>query len=221
MEIVSRYGGLKMKVLFATTNPSKIRYYADNLKKDGFDLITLQDINLDLKVEENGRNPVENAIIKAKIYYEATGLITIAVDDGLFIDNLPDNKQPGNEVRRVNGKRLNDQEMINYYISLVHELGGKAKVHWLKGIAIYNGKTIKTFEKYSHRLFIDKTSPIIHEGYPLDSITYWEQLNKYTSELTSDEWLILQENHIEDILDFIKGELKSLTKRRGKNNDNR
>ena len=42
-----------MKVLFATTNPAKVKKYADELKKRNIELITLNELDLNLKVEEN------------------------------------------------------------------------------------------------------------------------------------------------------------------------
>ena len=55
-----------MKVLFATTNPAKINKYANGLKEKGIELLTLKDLKIDLNVEENGKNAIENARIKAK-----------------------------------------------------------------------------------------------------------------------------------------------------------
>ena len=55
-----------MKVLFATSNPAKVKRYKELLKDNGIELITLNDIDLDLEVEETGKNALENANIKAK-----------------------------------------------------------------------------------------------------------------------------------------------------------
>ena len=42
-----------MKVLFATTNPAKIKSYAKELKKNGIELITIKDLNLNIEIDEN------------------------------------------------------------------------------------------------------------------------------------------------------------------------
>ena len=55
-----------MEVLFATNNPAKIKIYADKLKENGIQLKTLADLKISDEVEENGKNSIENAIIKAK-----------------------------------------------------------------------------------------------------------------------------------------------------------
>ena len=43
---------------------------------------------------------------------------TIGMDNNLFIEELPEEKQPGTYVRRVNGKELSDEEMILYLLCL-------------------------------------------------------------------------------------------------------
>ena len=37
------------------------------------------------------------------------------MDNSLFIEGIADSEQPGTHVRRINGKRLTDKEMIEYY----------------------------------------------------------------------------------------------------------
>ena len=96
-----------MKVLFATKNPAKVRKYDDKLKEHGIELITGRDLEIDIKVNESGKNAIENAFIKAKAYYEKTGIISIGMDNNLYIEKIPEDKQPGTYVRRVNRKRIN------------------------------------------------------------------------------------------------------------------
>ena len=108
-----------MKVLFATTNPAKIKKYAERLKEKNIELLTIKDLGINLKPEETGKNAIENAYIKAKAYYDETKITTIGMDNNLYIEDLPEEKQPGTHVRRVNRKELNDDEMIEYYCNLV------------------------------------------------------------------------------------------------------
>ncbi len=132
-----------MKVLFATTNPAKIKKYYDILKEKDIELITLKDIGINLNVDETGKDALENAYIKAKAYYDVTNIPTIGMDNNLFIEELPYEKQPGTHVRRINGKELNDEEMIEHYTNLVKENGGKLTAKWVYGMVIYDGKEKK------------------------------------------------------------------------------
>ena len=77
-----------MKVLFATTNPAKVKKYKERLEEKGIELITINDLDINLKVDENGKDAIENAYIKAKAYYDATNIITIGMDNNLFIEIL-------------------------------------------------------------------------------------------------------------------------------------
>lgn len=101
------------KILFATKNNSKLERYSEKLKERGIEVISLNDIDVDVDVVESDNTAVENAILKAKAYYAATKIPTMAIDDTMYIEGIPDDKQPGVYVRRVNGKRLNDEEMIH------------------------------------------------------------------------------------------------------------
>jgi len=198
-----------MKILFATTNPAKIKYYAEELVKRGFEIITINDLNIKLDIDESGKNAVENACIKAEEYYNVAKILTIAIDDSLYIDGLIEEKQPGTNVRRVNGKRLNDDEMLEYYINLIKSLGGKVNANWVKGVAIYDGKEMKSFEyRRSSFFFVDKPSDIVMEGYPMDSLTIIPEFNKYLSELNEEELMIYrQKSSNKEIFEFI---LKSI-----------
>jgi 8-oxo-dGTP diphosphatase len=74
---------------------------------------------------EDGASPVENARAKARFYYAASGKPTFSADSGLYFAGLPDALQPGVHIRRVNGKRLDDDEMTAYYGSLADRFGGR------------------------------------------------------------------------------------------------
>lgn len=200
-----------MKVLFATKNEAKLKRYEKKLKNKGIDLISIKDLDLkeDVKVDENGKNALENAFIKAKTYYDATHIITIAVDDNLFIEGIPEDRQPGTNVRRVNGKRLTDDEMIEHYTNLVKEFGDKLETKWVYGMVLYDGKNKKeyTWEK-GHLYMVSKPCEKRNPGYPLDSITYIPKYNKYSIDLNEEEkqdvWV---DSNDDNVIDFIADNL--------------
>ena len=69
------------------------------------------------------------------------------MDDNLYLEGIPKEKQPGMYVRRVNGKRLTDEEMIEYYSKLAHDYGknGKLTCRWVYGIAVINKGVESTY----------------------------------------------------------------------------
>ena len=201
-----------MKVLFATTNPAKVNRFKEDLEKNNIELITLKDLDLNIKVTENGKNAIENAFIKAKTYYDATKIITIGMDDNLFFENLPSEKQPGTYVRRVNGKELNDDEMIEYYTNLAKLYNGKINAKWVYGMVIYNGQEVKEFSWSSDIFYlIDKPCEKRNPGYPLDSISIIPQFNKYLVNLTLDEKNIRNQklSSHNEVIDFILTAVKA------------
>ena len=194
-----------MKILFATTNPAKLKRYYEKLKKNNIDLITIKDLGIKLKVDENGKNAIENAYLKAKAYYDETGMTTIGMDNNLFIEGIPDDKQPGTYVRRVNGKELTDDEMIEYYTNLVKQYGGKLTAKWVYGMVIYNGKEAKEYSWSKNNFYlVDTPTKKKNPGYPLDSMSISPTCNKYFVDLTQEDRDKDKRNYNEDdVVQFI------------------
>lgn len=194
------------KVLFATGNPSKAKRFSKGLLDKGIEVITLKDIEKDIEINEDGKNAIENAIIKAKAYAEVVDMPVFAMDDNLYLENVPEEKQPGVFVRRVNGKRLTDEEMLQHYTGLVKEYGkeGKLDCKWVYGMTIINEKkeiSTYTWEKGGF-YFVEKISDKIRAGYPLDSISINKKLNKYFTDITPEDKKMLSEDE-SDVVEFI------------------
>ncbi|MDO8677925.1 MAG: non-canonical purine NTP pyrophosphatase [Acidobacteriota bacterium] len=79
-----------MKILFATTNPNKVREVRHALRAaPPYEIVTLADVApVPDEPEEIGTTYWENARIKALAYAQATGLTTIAEDSGFEVDAL-------------------------------------------------------------------------------------------------------------------------------------
>ena len=194
------------KVLFATGNPSKAKRFSKGLLDKGIEVITLKDIEKDIEINEDGKNAIENAIIKAKAYAEVVDMPVFAMDDNLYLENVPEEKHPGVFVRRVNGKRLTDEEMLQHYTGLVKEYGkeGKLDCKWVYGMAVINEKkeiSTYTWEKGGF-YFVEKISDKIRAGYPLDSISINKKLNKYFTDITPEDKKMLSEDE-SDVVEFI------------------
>ncbi|MCH5251484.1 MAG: hypothetical protein J1F22_00795 [Lachnospiraceae bacterium] len=108
-----------MRVLYGTTNPAKLESMKRVTKSTGLEIIGLHDLNQPLPVvDESGKNPLENAKIKAGAYYNAFSMPVFSCDSGLYFNGVEEALQPGTHIRRVNGKELTDEEMIGYYSNL-------------------------------------------------------------------------------------------------------
>ena len=80
-----------MRILLGTNNAHKAQEIRDMLPD--FEIVRPKDIGLELDVDENGTTFEENALIKAKAFAEASGIVTLADDSGLEVDCL--NGEPG------------------------------------------------------------------------------------------------------------------------------
>lgn len=193
------------KVLFATENESKVKRFKNGLLEKNIEIISLNNIDTKVEVIENGKNAIENALIKAKAYAKVSDLPVFAMDDNLYIDGIPDEKQPGMYVRRVNGKRLNDDEMIEYYSNLVHTYGknGRLTCRWVYGIAVINKDKESTYTWSKEDFYIvDKPTNKINPGYPLNTISINKRLNKYFTDITEEDKKEIQENE-NDVIEFL------------------
>lgn len=193
------------QILFATGNPSKAKRFSKGLYEKGIEVITPNDIDKEVKIEENGKNAIENALIKARAYSKTLNIPVFAMDDNLYLENVPEEKQPGMYVRRVNGKRLSDDEMIEHYLKLVKEYGinGKLTCKWVYGMAVINNGKESTYTWSKEDFYmVDKPSNKINPGYPLNTISINKKLNKYFTDITDEDKEKIQEDE-SDVVDFI------------------
>lgn len=193
------------KVLFATENESKGGRFKNALLKNNIEIITINDIDKKQDIIENGKDAIENALIKARAYAKVCDIPVFAMDDNLYIDNLPKEKQPGMYVRRVNGKRLTDDEMIEYYSNLAKVYGEKGGLtcRWVYGIAIINNGHEYTYTWSKEDFYIvDKPSNKINPGYPLNTISINKKLNKYFTDITEDDKKKIKEDE-SNVIEFL------------------
>lgn len=176
-----------MKVLIGTTNPSKIPRFEGFLTGCDVEFYTLNDLNITGEPEEVGRTPIENAEIKARYYGQFFDRV-ICNDSGLYFDCLPldDSRQPVLNIRTPQGRaRMTDEEAIQYYSSLVHELGGKVLAYYMDGIAVYNRGEVYTFmetgesNRASAFYMVETPSPKRQKGWPLNSLSINRNTNDY------------------------------------------
>ena len=95
------------QVLFATSNPSKVKRFKEGLAKVGIEVLSLKDLNIDLEVEENGNCAIENALSKARTIYAKTHMPTIGMDDTLYLENVKDYNGTKGLIMEVHDKDVN------------------------------------------------------------------------------------------------------------------
>ncbi|MBS5822838.1 MAG: hypothetical protein KID00_03090 [Clostridium argentinense] len=182
-----------MKLLYGTSNPAKLLHMKNVLEGLDIEVIGLKDVDLKFdEIDESGNEPLENARIKALAYYRVYRRPVFSCDSGLYIEGLSKENQPGVHVRRVNGKSLNDEEMIDYYSFLAKKLGGQAKARYKnviclviddKNIFEYDGEDIGT----GSFIISSKPHKKRNEGFPLDSLSVDIESNRYYIDMENNK----------------------------------
>ena len=181
-----------MKLLFGTNNPYKFNLMQERLKNmKEIELVNPKMLGIKVDVEETGKTAEENAIIKAKAYYEASHLPVISEDSGLYIDKFKKSEQPGIFVRRVNGNdNLSDKEILKYYIDKLNEYNGRSLAHYYTAVCIINEDGdiySETIEEPEILLTTKKCKKVSIKGGILEPISYDLDAKKYFDERTEEE----------------------------------
>lgn len=175
-------------LFYATNNKSKLHNMYYRLRNSPIKVLCPDDLNIHIDVEENGNTAVENAVIKASAYFSVVNCPTIAGDSGMIIEGIPADKQPGLYVRRVNGKALSDDEMIDYYANIAKNADSDCYIHYFTGIALVTDQGTVTMELRDAPLKLSPTpnSNRSHRGNPLDAVTLLED-GRFFNDLSDEE----------------------------------
>lgn len=196
------------KLLIATTNPGKLNEYKEMLKDLPLELLSLKDVGVEKKAEEDGKNLEENAIKKAEFYSQLTGLITLSDDAGLEIDYL--NGEPGVNSHRWLGYEGSDEELIEAILKKMKGVPQEkrgAQLRVVIALAI-PGKGVMTSEGKIRGIILTKPQKEIIPGYPYHSILYLPSYKKTFNQLSPEEELEINHRRkaIKQIIKFLKSE---------------
>lgn len=94
------------EILLATNNPGKVREFRRLLEPFGFVVVTPNDADIAIDVDETGASYAENAVLKAQAFANAGGRLALADDSGIEVDALGGG--PGMYSARFGGPGLDD-----------------------------------------------------------------------------------------------------------------
>ena len=160
---------MNKRILYATTNPSKIAHMRNLLASLPVEILNLVDVGIKTQAPEDGDTPAENARQKVEFAFPKCEIPTVAVDSGLYIESFPKEKQPGLYVRRIFGKdySASDDEMLSYYQQELNKVGGQSKGTWVTAIAFrINVSQIYCETFVSDTFFTSKISDLPRKLYP-------------------------------------------------------
>ena len=198
------------KVLIATTNAGKVNLYKQVLTDAGFEGVGANELGIKVYADENGATEIENAIIKAKAFFEAGGgMPVLANDSGLIIDRFSEEDQPKQLVRRYGGKDLTDEEMLKVYIDRLNAVGGESTGRYNVALAIVDEDgNVYSREFKPERYFVSTPSKVLQKGFPLSSLAFDKKSGKYLSEMNAAEKIAYEEDAMIKQREFIEEVLK-------------
>lgn len=203
----------RMNIIFATTNQNKVSRIRKFFKGTDFNFISLT--NLDYKIEEpeeNGKDGVENAIIKARYYYKnlKVKMPVLTQDDTLFLSGVLEEDNPKKDIKLpviTKYGQFTDENAYKFYSDLVKNYNKEyLDLEFRYGHVICGENFLEGSNSVLSGRLYSQVNSIKTPGYFLSDMVKVNIGNvwKYYSDLTEDE-LVEQDG---DIKRSINGLLK-------------
>jgi len=181
-----------MRLVYGTNNSAKLSVMRSKLAGLNIELVGLGETGKEIPiVEEKGKTPIENARQKACAYFKVLKEPVFSCDTGLYLNNVPEKIQPGVHVRNINGRCLDDDEMITYYSGLAKEYGDLTAQYRNAICLVLDEDHIygAMEESMASEPFIITSKPHSERkaGFPIDSISVDIKTGKYYFDLDEDE----------------------------------
>lgn len=172
-----------MKVIAATKNKGKIREMEEILSGLGIEIVSQQDMGIDVDVEETGDTFEKNALIKARAVAMISDSPVLADDSGICVDAL--GGAPGVYSARYAGDNATDMDKIN---KLLCEIGDNknrnAKFVTAVAFIFPDGREITASGEVKGYI---TEKPAGTGGFGYDPIFFSEELEKTFAEATDEE----------------------------------
>ena len=172
-----------MKLLVASNNKNKIKEIREILNDYNLEILSLDDLGIDVEVIEDADTFEGNARKKAHEIYSIANIPTIADDSGLMVDALDD--KPGVHSARYAGPSCSYSDNNN---KLLSELSNKPKPHRAKFVSVINFKSAEydeIFEGYFEGEIVE--SPRGSYGFGYDPVFKPDGYDLTFAELSSEE----------------------------------
>lgn len=171
-----------MNLTFATNNPKKSNELKIILEKYGYNVLNLNDLDINTEIIESGKTFHENALIKAQHLHELTGEMSLGEDSGLEVSAL--SGRPGIYSARYAGQHGNDKANIEKLMSELKNTEDRS-ARFITVIAVYDGNKVLYFEGEIKGKIADNA--VGTGGFGYDPIFIPEGYSKTFAEFSSSE----------------------------------
>ena len=181
-----------MKLIYGTRNPGKFKGMIKAVEGLNLELQSLDSLGIRLEeATESGGDPLSNAVEKATHYYKQIQMPVFSCDSGLYFEEVEDWEQPGVLIRRINGERLDDEQMVSYYASLARKYGGKLTAYYQNAICLVLNQekhVLSDSEDIRSEKFyiVDTPHAKVEAGFPLNRLSVHIKTGQYYNDLAAD-----------------------------------
>jgi len=172
------------KLLIATHNPGKFKESQEKLLKNlDIEIVSLDDLGITADYQETGETFEENALGKAKFYYNLAHIPTIADDSGLSVDAL--GGEPGVHSRTWPGYSATDEELLAMLLDKMKDIPEeKRTAKFVTVIALFDGqKELVTRGEEAGSIASHQISQM-DKGLPYSAVFYPNGYDKVFSQLS-------------------------------------
>ena len=206
------------RLLIATANRAKLAEYRLILRGIDLELVSLAELGISESPEETGATFTENALIKARFYFQRARIATLADDGGLEIDAL--GGEPGVRSHRWlgSGGDDSDQALINEVIRRMKgvEAGRRAaRIRATIALIYEEGGAIreKTAEGAIEGAIAERAYREIRAGFPYRAVLVIPGRNCYLGELGDEQEAQISQRRI--AVSKLRDELERIAAGRG------
>ena len=104
----------------ATANPGKVKEMKEILTGLGLDVVTRNELGIDMEIEETGTTFLDNAKLKAIAICKASKMPSIADDSGLIVEAL--DGKPGVYSSSFGGEELSANDRCSYLLRQMEDI---------------------------------------------------------------------------------------------------
>lgn len=195
------------KIIIASNNDHKIKEIKEILSQFPFEVLSLEEANINIEVEETGSTFMDNAEIKAsEIYKIADRNMVLADDSGLVVESL--NGAPGVYSARFAGEhgdtKANNEKLL-YLLEGAKQEHRKAKFICAMVLIISEEEVIRV-QGEVEGIITDEFRG--EEGFGYDPLFFVTKYNKTFAQMTNEEKNVV--SHRGSALGKLKKELEKL-----------
>jgi XTP/dITP diphosphohydrolase len=207
------------RILIATTNPAKLAEYRILLRQMGIDLdpMSLAEAGITEVAEENAETFRDNALAKARFYFERGKLPTLADDGGLEVDAL--GGAPGVRSHRWLGPEASTDralaEEVIRRMEGVEKPRRTARIRAALALIYKNDAEVREVvaEDSIEGLIAPRAFPEVRTGFPYRAVLWLPELSCYLGELGDEEEARISQR--KKALEKLRADLQILAARGG------